>query len=50
LAAGCDFILEGLHAQRKISRSQERGFYAEERPRPEPAPRELPSRHRRSYQ
>ena len=50
LAAGCEFILEGLHAQRKISRSQERGFYAEERPRPEPAPRELPSRHRRSYQ
>ncbi len=50
LAAGCEFILEGLHAHRRISRSQERGFYAEE-PRPaEPAPREFPPRHRRSYQ
>jgi len=50
LAAGCEFVLEGLHAQRKISRSEERGFYAEERPRPEMSPREVPPRTRRSYQ
>lgn len=50
LAAGCEFVLEGLHAQRKISRNEERGFYAEEPLRPEPTPRNLPPRSRRSYQ
>jgi len=52
LAAGCEFILEGLHAHRRISRSEERGFFAEERPRPEPPSRpEGPGpRSRRSYQ
>ena len=50
LAAGCEFVLEGLHAQRKISRSEERGFYAEERPRPDMSPRDVPPRTRRSYQ
>ena len=49
LVAGCEFILEGLHAQRRISRNEERGFYAQERPRPEPR-HELPPRSRRSYQ
>ena len=50
LVAGCEFVLEGLYALRKISRSRERGFYADEPARPEPAPREGPPRHRRSYQ
>jgi len=50
--AACEFILEGLHAHRKISRSEERGFYAEEPARPEPSPRAegSGSRSRRSYQ
>jgi len=30
-AAGAEFILEGLYAQRRISRSEEYGFYAEPR-------------------
>jgi magnesium chelatase subunit I len=50
LVAGCEFVLEGLHALRKISRSQERGFYADQPIRAEPAPRDLPTRPRRSYQ
>jgi magnesium chelatase subunit I len=50
LVAGCEFILEGLHAHRKISRNEERGFYAEEPAQPEPAPRPFPPRPRRSYQ
>jgi len=50
LVAGCEFILEGLYAQRKISRSQERGFYADQPVRPEPSPRDAPTRPRRSYQ
>ncbi|MGE0394748.1 MAG: hypothetical protein AB7I25_09945, partial [Vicinamibacterales bacterium] len=42
LAAGVDFILEGLYALKKISRSDERGFHAGETPvrkptRPTPA-------------
>jgi magnesium chelatase subunit I len=41
-AAAGEFILEGLWAQKRISRSEERGFYAE---RPRPAePREIPGR------
>ncbi len=31
-AAAAEFILEGLHAQRKIGRSEDRGFVAAERP------------------
>jgi magnesium chelatase subunit I len=52
LVAGCELILEGLYAHRKISRSEERGYYAEEPVRPEPTPRDrdLPPRQRRSYQ
>jgi magnesium chelatase subunit I len=33
-ASAGEFILEGLYAQRKISRSEERGYAAEERKRP----------------
>ncbi|MBI4467649.1 MAG: sigma 54-interacting transcriptional regulator [Acidobacteria bacterium] len=50
LVPACEFVLEGLHAHRRISRSEERGFYAEERPRPEPSARETPPRSRRPYQ
>jgi magnesium chelatase subunit I len=32
-AAGAEFILEGLYAHRRISRSEERGFIADERKR-----------------
>jgi magnesium chelatase subunit I len=42
VAAGIDFVLEGLHAQKRISRSDERGYHGTEqirRPQPE-APRE----------
>ena len=41
-AAAAEFILEGLWAHKRISRSEERGFYAE--PRKVPEPRETPSR------
>jgi magnesium chelatase subunit I len=33
-ASAGEFILDGLHAHRRISRSEERGFIAEERKRP----------------
>lgn len=33
-ASAAEFILEGLYAQKRISRSEERGFTAEERKRP----------------
>ena len=36
-AAAAEFILEGLWAHKRISRSEERGFYAEPRKVPEPA-------------
>ena len=32
-AAAAEFVLEGLYAHRRISRSEERGFAAEERKR-----------------
>lgn len=34
-ASAAEFILEGLHAHKRISRNEERGFTAEERKRPE---------------
>jgi magnesium chelatase subunit I len=33
LASAVDFILEGLYAQKKISRSEDRGYHAAEQPR-----------------
>jgi len=45
--AAAEFILEGLWAQRRISRNEERGFHAE-RPRPS-EPREPQSRPRRQF-
>ena len=53
-AAAGEFILEGLYAHRRISRSMERGFMAEERrrppkaePVPEPDPTEQPRQRKR---
>src|SRR6204780_2892181 len=49
-ASAGEFILEGLFAQRKISRSEERGFTAEERKRPAQEPEESPrARQRRQF-
>jgi magnesium chelatase subunit I len=49
-ASAGEFILEGLHAHRKISRSEERGFAAEERKRPAPESEESPrARQRRQF-
>ena len=49
-ASAGEFILEGLYAQRKISRSEERGFTAEERKRPAQEPEENPrARQRRQF-
>ncbi len=39
-ASAAEFVLEGLHAHRRISRSEERGFAAEEKQRREPRERE----------
>jgi magnesium chelatase subunit I len=51
-AAAAEFILEGLYAHRRISRSEERGFAAEEKRR-EPGNREEggnpPRGYRRQY-
>ena len=50
-AAAAEFILEGLYAHRRISRSEERGFGAEEKKREAPAGEERPPRqgYRRQY-
>jgi magnesium chelatase subunit I len=42
LAAGIDFVLEGLYAQKKISRSEERYFGAEPARRPQQPPSRTP--------
>ena len=49
-ASAGEFILEGLYAHRRISRSEERGFMAEERKRPVQEPEENPrARQRRQF-
>ncbi|HVW85299.1 MAG TPA: hypothetical protein VHB50_11495 [Bryobacteraceae bacterium] len=49
-ASAGEFILEGLHAHRRINRSEERGFTAEERKRQAPEPEENPrARQRRQF-
>ncbi len=40
LAAGVDFVLEGLYALKKISRSEDRGYHASDPPVRRPAARE----------
>ena len=47
VVAAAEFVLEGLYAHRRISRNEERGFFAEEKKRVEP--REDSPRHRRSF-
>jgi magnesium chelatase subunit I len=39
LASAVDFVLEGLYAQKKISRSDDRGYHASEQPQRRPATR-----------
>jgi magnesium chelatase subunit I len=39
LASAVDFILEGLYAQKKISRSEDRGYHAAEQPQRRPTTR-----------
>jgi magnesium chelatase subunit I len=50
-AAAAEFILEGLHAHRRISRNEERGFAAEEKKREAPREEAKPERpnFRRQY-
>jgi magnesium chelatase subunit I len=43
VAAAIDFVLEGLYAQKKISRSEERGYSAAESAQRRPARREEPA-------
>jgi magnesium chelatase subunit I len=45
-ASAAEFVLEGLWAHKRISRSEERGFYGAER---RPETREMPPRPRRQY-
>jgi magnesium chelatase subunit I len=48
-ASAGEFLLEGLYAQRRIGRSEERGFVAEERKQATPARDELRPSQRRPY-
>ena len=47
--AAAEFILEGLYAHRRISRSEERGFVAEERRQTAPAREDVRGPGKRSY-
>ena len=48
LLSAAEFVLEGLYAHKRISRSEERGFFGE--PPRKPQPRETPDRSsRRQY-
>src|SRR5262245_7476723 len=49
LAAACEFILEGLYATQKISRSEERGYFAPEKKRQEPFFDEKSGRARKTF-
>jgi len=49
LASACEFILEGLHATQKISRSEERGYFAPEKKRQEPFFDEKSGRARKTF-
>ncbi|HTS64955.1 MAG TPA: hypothetical protein VMH28_23185 [Candidatus Acidoferrales bacterium] len=48
-AAAAEFILEGLHAHRRISRNEERGFGAEEKRAPAAEPKGERPNYRRQY-
>ena len=49
LASACEFVLEGLHATQKISRSEERGYFAPEKKRQEPYFDEKSGRARKTF-
>jgi magnesium chelatase subunit I len=49
LVSGCEFILEGLHAMQKISRSEEKGYFASEKKRPEAFYDDKPGRVRKTF-
>ena len=49
LASAAEFILEGLYAHRRISRSEDRGFVADERKQPAPHKEDFRSPTRRPY-
>ena len=48
-ASAGEFILEGLYAHRRIGRSEERGFMAEERKQSTPLKEEFRPPHKRPY-
>ncbi|MBI1787016.1 MAG: magnesium chelatase [Acidobacteria bacterium] len=48
-ASAAEFVLEGLYAHRRISRSEERGFMAEEKKREAPVREDGPTRPRRQF-
>ncbi len=47
--SAAEFLLEGLYAQRRISRSEERGYVAEERKQEMPTRQDFSSRYRKPY-
>ena len=49
LVSGCEFVLDGLHALRKIDRSEEKGYFASEKKRPQAFIDDQPARRRRSF-
>lgn len=49
LVSGCEFILDGLHALRKIDRSEDKGYFASEKKRPQAFIDDQPARRRRSF-
>jgi magnesium chelatase subunit I len=49
LVSACEFILDGLYALRKISRSEEKGYFASEKKRSEAFFDDQPGRARKSY-
>lgn len=49
LVSGCEFILDGLHALRKIDRSEDKGYFASEKKRPQTYIDDRPARRRKSF-
>ena len=49
LVSGCEFILDGLHALRKIDRNEDKGYFASEKKRPQTFIDDQPARRRRSF-
>ena len=49
MVSACEFILDGLYALRKISRDEEKGYFATEKKRTEPLYEPPPGRAKRTY-